>query len=138
MRRLGYCLLIGIIGLALIWLSGQVGWWWVTPLVGVLIGLMFRPAWLALVTSFAVGGLGWGLPLALLAFTAPVGRLAAAVDALFDARIGLPATSGALIILLTVVVGGVLSLVGTWVGIAGRNLPGFQAKPSPVHGEMDN
>jgi hypothetical protein len=116
MRTLGFCLLIGIIGLALTWLGGLVGWWWVTPMVGVLIGLLLRPAWLALVTSFAAGGLGWGFPIALLAFTALVGRLAAAVDALFDARIGLPATGGALIILLTVVVGGVLSLVGAWVG----------------------
>ena len=125
MRRLGYCLLIGIIGLALTWLSGLLGWWWVTPIVGVLIGLLLRPTWLALVTSFAVGGLGWGLPLALLAFTAPVGRLAAAVDALFDSFIGLPASGGALIILLTVVGGGVLSLVCTWVGIAVRRLPAF-------------
>jgi hypothetical protein len=121
MRTLGFCLLIGIIGLALTWLSGLVGWWWVTPLVGVLIGLLLRPAWLALVTSLAVGGLGWGLPVALLAFTAPVGHLAAAVDAL----IGQPATGGALIILLTVVVGCMLSLVGTWVGIAVRRLPAF-------------
>src|SRR2546428_13711090 len=83
MHRLGYCLLIGLSGLALTWLSGLVGWWWVTPIVGVLIGLLLRPAWLALGTSFAAGGLGWGLPLALLAFTAPVGRLAGAAFALF-------------------------------------------------------
>ena len=63
MRTFGLCLLIGTIGLALTWLSGLVGWWWVTPIVGVLIGLMLRPAWLALVTSFAAGGLGWGLTL---------------------------------------------------------------------------
>ncbi len=97
MRTLGFCLLLGVSGLALTWLSGQVGWWWVTPLVGVLIGLLLRPAWLALVTSLAAGGLGWGLPLALLAFTAPVGRLAAAVEAVFR----LPATGGTIIILLT-------------------------------------
>ena len=125
MRRLGFCLLIGISGLALTWLSGLLGWWWVTPVVGVLIGLLLRPGWLALVTSFATGGLGWGLPLALLAFTAPVGRFAAAVDALFDGLLGLPATGGALLILLTIVVGGVLSLVGTWVAIAARRLPAF-------------
>jgi len=119
MRTLGFCLLLGVSGLALIWLSGLVGWWWVTPLVGVLIGILLRPAWLAMVVSLSVGGLGWGLPLALLAFTAPVGRIAAAVEAVF----GLPATSGTIIILLTVVLGGVLSLVGTWVAIAARRLP---------------
>jgi hypothetical protein len=125
MRTLGFCLLLGVIGLALTWLSGQVGWWWVTSIVGVLIGLLLRPAWLALVTSLAVGGLGWGLPLALLAFTAPVGRTAAAVEALVDASSGLPATGGTIFILLTVVVGCMLSLVGTWVGIAARRLPVF-------------
>jgi hypothetical protein len=121
MRTFGFCLLIGLIGLALTWLSGLVGWWWVTPLVGVLIGLLLRPAWLAVVVSLSVGGLGWGLPLALLAFTAPVGRIAASVEAVMR----LPATSGALIILLTVVLGCMLSLVGTWVGIAARRLPAF-------------
>ncbi len=121
MRTLGFCLLLGVSGLALTWLSGLVGWWWVTPLVGVLIGLLLRPAWLALVTSLAAGGLGWGLPLALLAFTAPVGRLAAAVEAVMR----LPVTGWTSLILLTVVVGCVLSLVGTWVGIAARRLPAF-------------
>lgn len=119
MCTFGFCLLIGVSGLALTWLSGQVGWWWVTPLVGVLIGLLLRPAWLAVVVSLSVGGLGWGLPLALLAFTAPVGRLAAAVEAVLR----LPATGRTILILLTVVMGGVLSLVGTWVGIAARRLP---------------
>ena len=97
MHRLGFCLLIG------------------------LIGLLLRPAWLAVVVSLSVGGLGWGLPLALLAFTAPVGRIAAAVEAVMR----LPATSGTIIILLTVVLGCMLSLVGTWVGIAVRRLPAF-------------
>jgi hypothetical protein len=119
MRTLGFYLLIGVSGLVLTWLSGLVGWWWVTPMVGVLIGLLLRPAWLVVLVSLAVGGLGWGLPLALLAFTAPVGRLAAAVEIVMT----LPATGGTIIILLTVVLGGVLSLVGAWVGIAARRLP---------------
>ena len=127
MQRSGYRLLIGVVGLGLIWLSGLLGWWWVTPIVGLLIGLLIRPALPALMTSLAAGGLGWGLPVALLAFTAPVGRLARAIDALFDGLIGLPTTGGGLIILLTVLLGGVLSLVGTWVAIAARRLPAFAA-----------
>ena len=121
MRKLGFYLLIGIIGLVLVWLSGQVGWWWVTAIVGMLFGILIHPAWLALVTSLAAGGLGWGLPLALLAFNVPIGRIAVAVEA----AIGLTATGGTIIILLTVVLGCVLSLVGTWVGIAARRLPTF-------------
>jgi hypothetical protein len=118
MRKIGFYILIGMIGLVLAWFSGQMGWWWMLPMVGMLIGIMIRPAWLALVTSLAVGGLAWGLPLALLAFNAPLGRIATAVEAV----IGLTATGGTIIILLTVVLGCVLSIVGTWVGIAARRL----------------
>jgi hypothetical protein len=58
MRKFGFCISIGIIGLVLAWLSGQVGWWWMTAIIGMLIGILIRQAWLALVTSPAVGGLG--------------------------------------------------------------------------------
>lgn len=119
MHKLRFYMLIGIIGLVLAWLSGLVGWWWMTAIVGMLIGILIRPAWLALGTSLAVGGLGWGLPLALLAFNAPVGQIAAAVEA----AIGLTATDGTTIILLTVVLGCVLSIAGTWVAIAARRVP---------------
>jgi hypothetical protein len=74
MRKLGFYMLIGMIGLVLVWLSGQAGWWWVTAIVGVLIGILLRPAWRAMLVSLAAGGLGWGLPLALLALNAPAGR----------------------------------------------------------------
>lgn len=127
MQRSAYRVLLGVVGLALIWLSGLMGWWWVTPIVGLLIGFLIRPALLSLMTSLAAGGLGWGLPVAFLAFTAPVGRLAHAIDALFDGLIGLPSTGGALIILLTVVLGSLLCLVGAWVTIAARRVPAFAA-----------
>jgi hypothetical protein len=119
MRKLGFYLLIGMIGLALAWLSGLAGWWWMTAIIGMLIGILMRPAWLAVLVSLAVGGLAWGLPLALLALNAPVGRIAAAVEAI----IGLTATGGTIIILLTVVLGCMLSIAGTWIGIAARRLP---------------
>jgi hypothetical protein len=90
-----------------------------TPIIGMLIGILIRPVWLAVLVSLAVGGLAWGLPLALLAFKARVGQVAAVVEAV----IGLTATSGKIIILFTVVLGCVLSIVGTWVGIAARRLP---------------
>ncbi len=119
MRKLGFYILIGMIGLVLAWLSGQAGWWWMTAIVGLLIGMLLRPTWPAILVSLAAGGLGWGLPLALLALNAPVGRIAAAVEA----AIGLTATGGTIIILLTVVLGCVLSIAGTWVAIAARRVP---------------
>jgi len=118
-RKLGFYILIGMIGLVLAWLSGQAGWWWMTAIVGLLIGMLLRPTWPAILVSLAAGGLGWGLPLALLALNAPVGRIAAAVEA----AIGLTATGGTIIILLTVVLGCVLSIAGTWVAIAARRVP---------------
>lgn len=121
MRKFGFYILIGMVGLVFAWLSGQAGWWWVTAIVGLLIGILLRPTWLAILVSLAAGGLGWGLPLILLALNAPVGRIATAVEA----AIGLTATGGTIIILLTVVLGCTLSIVGTWVGIAARRLPTF-------------
>ena len=119
MHKRGLYLLIGMIGLVIVLLSGQVGWWWVTAIVGMLIGILIRPAWLALVASIAAGGLGWGLPLAFLALNTPVGRIATAVEA----AIGLTATGGTIIILLTMLLGCILSIVGGWVGIVARRLP---------------
>src|SRR5258708_16511746 len=81
MRKLGFYIVTGMIGLVLAWLSGQAGWWWMTAIVGLLIGILLRPTWLAILVSLAAGGLGWGLPLALLALNAPVGRIPAAVEA---------------------------------------------------------
>jgi hypothetical protein len=119
MRQSGFYLLIGIIGLVLAWLSGLAGWWWVTTIVGLLIGILVRPAWLVVLVSLTTGGLGWGLPLALLAFNAPAGRIATAVES----AVGLTATGGTIIILLTVALGCLLSVLGAWVGIATRRLP---------------
>jgi len=119
MRKLGFFIAIGITGLALTWLGVQTGWWWLTPIAGLLIGLLLRPARLAILVALLAGGLGWGLPLAILAFSAPVGQVAAAVESV----IGLTATGGVFIIVLTVVFGCALSVVGAWVGIAGRRLP---------------
>jgi hypothetical protein len=118
MRKVALGIGIGIIGLGLIWLGGQIGWWWITPLVGGVIGIVLRPVWLALVVALAVGGLGWGLPLALLAASAPVGQVASAVESV----IGLTATGGLVIMLATVLLGCILSGVGAWVGIAGKRL----------------
>ncbi len=118
MRTFGFYLLIGSTGLALTWLGVQSGWWWLTPIAGLLIGLLLRPARLAILIARVVGAVGWGLPLAILAFSSPLGQIAAAVESV----IGLTSSGGAVIIVLTVVLGGVLSVVGAWVGIAGRGL----------------
>jgi hypothetical protein len=108
---------IGLAGVAMVWLGGQLGGWWVTFLVGLAIGMALPRRALAL--AGAVGALGWGLPLALLALSAPVGGVAGAVAGL----VGLPAAIGALVVILaTLLVGCLLSVVGAWVGLTGRRL----------------
>src|SRR5258708_21086147 len=97
-----------MMGLFLAWLRERAGRCGMKATVGLLSGMLLRPTWPAILVSLAAGGLGWGLPLALLALNAPVGRIAAAVEA----AIGLTATGGTIIILLTVVMGCVLSIAG--------------------------
>lgn len=118
MRKYGFLILIGVTALALTLLGVQSGWWWLTPIAGLLIGFLMRPARLALLVALVVGAIGWGVPLAILALGAPVGAIAAAVASV----IGLPPSGGSIIIVLTVVFGGILCVVGAWVGIAGRGL----------------
>ena len=118
MKKTGLIVLIAIIGIAINWLALLAGWWWITPVIGLLIGLFLRPAGVGLLASLCAGGIGWGLPLALLAINAPVTGVANAVES----AVGLSATGGAAILVLTIVLGCILSLVGAWVGVAGRRV----------------
>jgi len=118
MKKLGLIVLIVVASVVINWLALLAGWWWVTVLTGLLIGLFFRPAGGGFLASLLAGGLGWGLPLALLALSAPVKSLASTVESV----VGYSSTDGVVIIVLTIVLGGVLSIVGTWVGVAGRQV----------------
>lgn len=108
----------GLVSLALIWIGSPLGWWWLATCVGLALGILLRPAWLALVTAFVVSGLGWGLPLVRLAVSAPVGRVALAIESV----IGLTSSGGVVIILITILLGCLLGILGTWVGIAAKGL----------------
>lgn len=118
MKKTGLIILIALVGVAVNWLGLLIGWWWLTPLVGLLLGLIVRKAGVGFLASLCVGGLSWGLPLVLLATHAPVKSLANVVESV----VGLSSTGGTAIIILTVVLGCILSLVGTWVGVAGRQV----------------
>lgn len=120
MKKSVLLVLMGVVGVALNWLGLLADWWWITPIMGLLIGLLIRRAGTGFLISLCMGSLGWGLPLAMLATNAPVGSVANAVESV----IGLSATDGVSIIVLTIILGCVLSLVGTWVGVAGRKVTG--------------
>lgn len=118
MKKVALAILIGVVSAAINWLALLAGWWWITPVIGLLIGLGLYPARLSFLASLAAGGLGWGLPLAVLALNAPIKSIANAVESV----VGLSSTGGVIIIMLTVGLGCVLSTAGTWVGVASRKV----------------
>lgn len=118
MKKSVLLVLIAILGIAIDWLALLAGWWWITPAIGLLIGLFLRPAGVSLPIALCIGGLGWGLPLAALALNAPVTRVAGAVESV----VSLSATGGVAIFVLTIALGCILSIVGAWVGVAGRKV----------------
>ena len=124
MKKFAFVILIALIGIAVNWLALLAGWWWVTSVVGLLIGLFLRPASVSLLLALCVGGLSWGLPLAVLATYAPVMKIAATVESV----IGLSSTGGTLIVVLTIVLGCLLSIPGSWVGITIRHLLPVQSQ----------
>ncbi|MDQ2886379.1 MAG: hypothetical protein M3Y39_09855 [Chloroflexota bacterium] len=117
MRRFGLFIWPVVIGVALVWLCNIFGLWWVAIVVGFLIGLLLRGK-NAFAAAVLIGGLGWGLPLLMQSLRAPVGQVAATVAIL----VGLGSSGGPLVILLTVLLGVLLCVVGTWLGVALRIL----------------
>jgi hypothetical protein len=117
MRR--FVLFIGpvVIGVALVWLCNAFGLWWATLVLGCLVGLLVRGKD-AFGAAILIGGLGWGLPLLVQALHAAVGQVAATVAIL----VGLGSSGGPLILLLTILLGVLLCMVGTWLGVALRSL----------------
>lgn len=117
MKKKGLVALVILVSVLVNWLALLGGWWWLTPVIGMFIGLTMRPIGLSFLVSICAGGLGWGLPLAILAMHAPVKSIANAVESVT----ALSATGGIAIIGLTVALGCVLSIVGSWVGVASKS-----------------
>jgi hypothetical protein len=120
MIKLVFMVLLVSAGVTVDWLALLIGWWWITPVVGLLIGLCKHSTFVGFLLTLCVGCLGWGLPLAVLAISAPVKGIASAVEDV----IALSSTNGVAIILATLLLGGLLSVVGTYVGVTGRSLSG--------------
>jgi hypothetical protein len=94
------------------------GLWWAALPLGAALGLWLGRWWL-LPLAAASGLVGWGAPLLVLALSAPVGGAAAVVGAVLGAP---PAASGAVALILTLLIGMLLALVGAWLGVAARRL----------------
>jgi hypothetical protein len=118
-------LLPALVGLAAAWAANLFGFWWVTFLVGVGLGLVVRRGPAALGWGALVGALAWGLPLAWMSRIAPVGRTAQVVSGILGVR-----GSSAPAIALTVLIGVLLGLTGAWLAAAGRGMWTLGRRPA--------
>ena len=114
-RRFAVALLGGIV----LSLSGMfLGWWWVTFATGVAIGLALPRTWTALVAGAISGLVAWSEPLIEANAQYGLGPTSLSIAAIMGAN------GAALIpIALTVVVGVLLGLTGSWLGAAIRGVP---------------
>lgn len=126
MSALRLLVVLALLGAVLIVLAHVSGLWWVAVAVGVVIGLVVRGAVGVVVTALAAGIVGWGAPLAWLAATQPVVSVASVMAGI----LGVGTSNSGLVIILTIVLGGVLCLCGAWVGSALRQLVSAGASPA--------
>ncbi len=107
--------LVGGIALSL---SGMfLGWWWVTFATGIVIGLALPRTWTALVAGAISGLVAWSEPLIEANAQYGLGPTSLSIAAIMGAN------GAALIpIALTVIVGGLLGLTGSWLGAAIRGV----------------
>jgi len=113
-RRFALVLVVGIV----LSLSGMfLGLWWVTFATGVAIGLALPRTWMALVAGAASGLVAWSEPLIEANAQYGLGPTSLSIAAIMGA-------SGAALIpiALTVIVGVLLGLAGSWLGAAIRGV----------------
>ena len=112
------------------WAACDAGAWWLTFLIGVVIGMVLRGR-TALPAAAAAGALGWGLPLAWLQETVGLGAAASALGGI----IGYPGLGGVVPTLFTLVTGALLAATGAWLGLAVRRLfpPRRPVRPEDAH-----
>jgi len=113
-RRFALVLVGGIV----LSLSGMfLGWWWVTFATGIVIGLALPRTWTALVAGAISGLVAWSEPLIEANAQYGLGPTSLSIAAIMGAN------GAALVpIALTVIVGGLLGLTGSWLGAAIRGV----------------
>jgi len=113
-----------LVGTAFIWLGLDLGFWWLTLVIGLVFGFMIVPGRLALGLALLSGGLSWGLPLLYHASYLAIGTDAGVVASIIHIGSG----NGWVIIMLTILLGVLLCLSAAWTGIALRQVLGFRLK----------
>lgn len=105
-----------LIGAVVIALANHRGWWWLTVLIGVLVGLGLRGARMTISVALLAALLGWGGDLALQARSVDIVGAAGVVAAI----LGLSRGAGAVVIGVALLFAALLALGGVWLGAAFR------------------
>ena len=106
-----------LLGLAISVAGVLFGAWWAPFTIGVLVGVLGRPARLAVPVGGAIGLLAWALPLGLMHVRYGLGP---AADS-FASIMGF-AHESAIPVVLTLLVGLLLGLSGAWLGSAVKRI----------------
>lgn len=106
-----------VVGVALIWITNAMGWWWATAVVGLFIGALLAPGARKPLAAWLAGALGWLLPLVWQAHSAPIGRAASTISGMM----GFGTSAGWIVWVLTGVFGALLCVCPAWFGSAVRS-----------------
>lgn len=117
-----------IAGIAVMWAANHVGFWWVTALAGLVLGLAIRRGRTALLLSWLVALAAWGLDLLVQSFHSDIGGVAGVVALI----VGLPRSSGFAVIVATLLFTSLLALAGAWVGVALRRVALMYGLPAAL------
>lgn len=113
--RWALALVVGIAGSAA---TGYAGWWWVQLLIGVVIALLVRWSSPAIPIALVAGATGYALAL----YVGTEGAAVAQIARVAASLAGFGNDAGLVVLLTTVVYGGLLCLGGAWVAVAGAPL----------------
>jgi len=116
-RSRKFWLALGL-GCLVAWMGNHFGAWYLTLVVGMFLGFLFARVRVALLATLLAGLTGWGGPLLWQSFTNPIGPAAAMTAGVM----GLGSTHGYMVLVLTILIGVLLSLSGGWLGHSIRSL----------------
>jgi hypothetical protein len=98
-----------VVSTALAMVLELAGIYWLMIVAGAVAGFMVKKGWLSFIIGFAAIAIGWGVYLIVYAATSPFQRFLDIVGA----AIGIP---GEVVVLATLVIGGLLGGIGALVG----------------------
>lgn len=120
-----------IVGLAVMWAANHVGLWWMTAVVGLVLGFALRPGRTALLLAWLAALAAWGLDLLVQSFHSDIGGVAGVVALIA----GLPRSAGFVVIVLALLFASLLALASAWVGVALRRVLPVYGLPA-AHAEI--